>query len=146
MKNEELEKIETKKEEQPKESPPPAPPVPIRIIERQNNASLIEWIGEDGDYHRGIIPAKKIVQGRVEAAVLKKAIPYGLDWEKLAVVTVDAEKIARAMRRNGLFTLHDIEAGGNKIYKAFADAFSNDLAALIRRASLQSSAGPRQEK
>lgn len=132
MKNEELKKTETKKEEQPKESTPEF--VAIRIIERQNNASLVEWIGEDGDYHRGIIPAKKIVQGRVEAAVLKKAIPHGLDWEKLAVVTVDAEKIARAMRRNGLFTMHDIEVGGNKIYKAYADAFSNDLAALIRRA------------
>lgn len=115
--------------------------VTVRVIERQDQASLVEWLTEEGSHARAVVPAKEVKGDVIKASTLKKGVPHGLDWERLIKITVKPADVARSMRRRGLFTIADIDAGGPAIFAAFAEAFGTDLAHLIENAREETEKG-----
>lgn len=93
--------------------------VSVRCIRHKGDAALVEWI-DRGQYRRGFIPLSSIKDGTVKETTLKRAVPYGIPWEKCIKITATPEEIANELRRAGMWTLEDIDAGRlRKINRAF---------------------------
>jgi len=102
--------------------------LPVRKIADKDGSALVEWIGEDGYYHRVYVPLAKLDKGTVATKDLEKGIPYGLPWEKWIEVEATPERIANELRRRGIWCWQDIN---NAALDAANKAF--DKGAFLRR-------------
>jgi hypothetical protein len=82
--------------------------LPVRRIAEKDGSSLVEWIGEDGLYHRAYVPNKALDKGTVSTKDLQKGIPYGLPWEQWVEIQATPERIANELRRMGVWCLADL--------------------------------------
>ena len=82
--------------------------LPVRKIADKDGSALVEWIGEDGFYHRVYVPLAKLDKGTVATKDLEKGIPYGLSWEQWIEIEATPERIANELRRMGVWCWQDI--------------------------------------
>ncbi len=106
--------------------------VAVKIVGRVEGAALIQW--PDGeDYKRAFVPPETLQEGQVDETVLEAAIPYGVPWEDfLDIKALTPKRIAREMRRIGIWTIDDLRAKGPIAKQAVWGAIQFDLGALIR--------------
>lgn len=103
----------------------------VSILEKQNQAALVEWSDALGQ-HRAIVPQDKIgKQGDIDVQELEYGIPYGVPWETLAMVTVTPHILARLLRARGIWTEDDLRRNIPQVHATFQEAFSIDLKNLI---------------
>ena len=103
----------------------------VKIIERQKQATLVEWIDALGP-HRSIIPADKVgASENVDGHELDLGIPYGVPWEMILTLTVTSHMIARLLRESGIWTEEDMRRNINAVRAVFTEAYSIDLKNLI---------------
>ena len=114
-------------EEKPK-AKPPDPRLPVKLIAHKDGSALVEWIGEDGYYHRVYVPLSKLDKGTVASKDLAKGIPYGEQWEDYIEITATPESIANELRRMGVWCWQDIR---NDVLDVVNKAF--DKGEFLRR-------------
>lgn len=105
--------------------------VPVRVVEQRGKSAVVEWVDGEGP-HRAVIPAPK--GELVEEESLAMGIPYGLPWESIAALTATGERLARALRERGIWTLADLEKNQPAAFGAIQSVYGVDLAALIAAA------------
>lgn len=111
---------------------PAAPGVPVRIVHRKGPDALIEWL--DGDeVRRATVPAAEISSESTHPDPGSGA-PYGLDWESLVVFEATPARLARELRRRGIWTLDDLRARPNDAIGALQTVYGLDFTALVRAA------------
>jgi len=109
--------------------------IKVKVVQRNNQASLVEWITEDGDLRRATVPSAVIINGACDSAELEYGIPYGVAWEQLITARDDfAPRLARELRRRGIWTVEELEANPNAVLGAIQAAHGVDLAVLLRAA------------
>lgn len=105
----------------------------VRVIQRQDQAALVEWF--DGkDYHRVTIPQAQVKSGLIKQSVLDKGVPHGLPWERLFNITATPKDMAKKLRQRGVFTVRDIDLNPTALHKAVIEALAEDIAAFIQKA------------
>lgn len=106
--------------------------IAIRVIERQGEAALVEWMVEGGDFNRGIVPIKSLTGDAVRSTILSKAIPHGVKWEKFITLTASVQDIGRELRRRGIFTIDDLNQNPTALQKAIIDSLGKDISAFFQ--------------
>lgn len=97
-----------KDEEQAKETKAKDPRLPVQLVAHKDGSALVQWLDEDGMYHRAYVPLDKVKDGTVASKDLAKGIPYGLPWEEWIEVTATPEHIANELRRHGCWCHADL--------------------------------------
>jgi len=103
----------------------------VKIIQRQGQAALVEWI-DDGVTRRSTVPSAVIQKRRVPTAELKRGIPYGEPWEELIELKATPEILAAELRRRGIWTVEDLQANPEIARGAIMDAYGCELGHLMR--------------
>ena len=108
--------------------------VPVRIIDRQGDSVLVQVEGPQRYY----IPRSAVKAGKAPADVIAKGIEYGIRWEDyLDLSDLTVEVLASKLRRNGIWTLEDIEARDRRI----AQMAWNVIGKAVRQAAKQAESG-----
>lgn len=105
--------------------------IPVRIINQQGLTALVEWMAGD-DYKRAFVPLEAVTEGVCAEDVLAQGVSYGVAWEDFIKVQATPQRIARELRRYGVWTLADLQQRIATAKAAAWEACSLDLAALIR--------------
>jgi len=99
-------------------------------------AALVEWMIR-GDYKRVMVPRAELVEteqrGFYECSeeVLEAGLPYGVDWEKLIKCSATPLRIAKVLRRRGIWTVADLHEQASHSRKAFTRFGDQDFGALL---------------
>lgn len=101
----------------------------VRVVRRDHQASLVEWIDGEG-LHRATVPTAELADNEVSQETLDMGIQYGLPWEGLLRIRVTPEAIAHELRRRGIWTSADLAARPMVALAALQAAYGIDLAAL----------------
>lgn len=99
----------------------------MKIIKRQGQASLIEFIDENGRLSRVVVPQGK----ENDPDVLEEGIPYGIPWEDIFFPQTTPQIVADELRRRGIWTIEDLQANRSAALGAIQTAYGQDLAALM---------------
>lgn len=100
----------------------------VRVVSVTGPAALVETT--DG-LTRATIPANEIVDGAVSEEALDLGVPYGLTWERLVKLSATPEQIARELRRNGIWTLEDLERNPRAALGAIQSVYGVELSTLL---------------
>jgi hypothetical protein len=92
--------------------------IPVKVILKQGEAALVEWLDEEQLYNRATIPVEKLDKGACDLAVLNAGIPYGELWESVPLPQVDPAIVAQELRRNGIWTEKDLLGGSASVRAA----------------------------
>lgn len=103
--------------------------IAVRVIRAQGPAVLVQWTDGD-DLRRAYVPAREVLDGQVSSETLAAGIPYGLLWEEIVAFSVTPERLARELRRRGVWTTEDVLRQPNSIVAALQAAYRIDLAAI----------------
>jgi len=92
--------------------PPPDIEIEVKIIRRQGEATIVEWIdsrqkSEAIEYRRAIVPTTSTEGGKCLSSVLDAGVPYGEDWKALSVIGLDVDKLASDLRAQGIWRRED---------------------------------------
>jgi len=118
----------------------------VRALGRKGAAVLVEWIDAAGDVQRAYLPvgAVEVEAVGVETENPEQGIPYGEAWEvDLATLVHEAtpEKVAQALRRQGVWTLDDLRSKPQAVIAAFQSAYGMDAQALREAARRRTKRG-----
>ncbi len=103
----------------------------VRVIEKRGPACVVEYAG---GLKRCIVPADEIVDGSVSVETLEAGAPYGLPWERLVTLSATPEKLAEALRANGIWTAEDLDNNVQAVLGALQAVYGVDLARLLQAA------------
>jgi hypothetical protein len=99
-----MEEVEQEVVEEPKKPVK----VLVRVISGAGQTSLVEWVDEEGMYHRAYVPTGKVEDGAVARKVLERGAPYGLPWEEFIEITATPGLIANRLRQRGMWRMEDL--------------------------------------
>jgi hypothetical protein len=85
----------------------------------------VAWIDE-GQYRRAFVPTSKLTGNEVDADVLGKCAPYGVDWVKKFGLP-SADLLANELRRQGIWTAEDFKRGTASVRAAIMRIYVNPL-------------------
>lgn len=106
-------------EEEPMEEEKKKPkPVEVRVVGTKGKSSLVEYGME-----RGYVPASSVRDGKISAVMLKRAVPYGVPWEKLD------GGLGEDLKKAGIWTKEDLSRDQRTVWE-LAKAHKVDLAAV----------------
>ena len=98
--------------------------LPVRVVEKKGKSALVEW-DEGDDQRRGFVPVKEIEGGKCGEDGLGAAIPYGAPWEQFIDLSeLNAETLARNLRRLGVWTADDLERNPKALRQALGDVLN----------------------
>jgi hypothetical protein len=114
----------------------------ISIVSITGKAAVIEYL-DGGTAKRCVVPVGVLVNEdgvtTCDEFDVRAGIPYGIDWDSLLGGAIDfaglIERIAEALRRNGVWTKAD--ATPQKIYSALQEAYGVDVHTIIKLISNQ---------
>jgi hypothetical protein len=89
--------------------------------------SLVEWT-DKGLPYRATVPGR---EDSYSKDVLEAGIPYGVRWEEVKV-EADAEKLAKALYDNDIWTLEDVMANPQAVIGICMDVIGVNLSALLK--------------
>jgi len=106
-------------------------------VEKQGQAVVVEW-QEGKEPRRCILPKRLVIahKGNLSAEVLKRGIPYGMDWAELLVgmITPTPADVERELHKIGIWTEAQLRANMAGARRAVDAACSGVLIKLIRGA------------
>lgn len=105
--------------------------VPVRVIEQRGPSVVVEY---GGGMKRCIIPAEEVTSGGVDPATLEMGAPYGIPWESVLTLSATPQQLADELRRNGIWTVADLESNPQAAFGAIQAVYGVDLAALYKAA------------
>lgn len=107
----------------------------VKIVRRQNQAVLVEWVDDDGRKQRCVIPAEKIEDGQAADDVLAAGQPYGYPWGKMITLSALPVDVEVELHRANIWTGDDLRANTAVAVAALQRVYGVDLAALLQAAS-----------
>lgn len=108
---------------------------PVKMVRRQNQSALVEWLDDDGRVHRRVVPAERIESGQVADDVLAAGAPYGLPWGELVKLVASPTDVAAELHRQGIWTGDDLRSNTAGAVAALQRVYGVDLAALLQAAT-----------
>lgn len=108
---------------------------PVKLIRRQNQAALVEWVDEDGRTQRCVIPAEMIQDGQAADDTLAAGTPYGLPWGELITLSATAVDVEAELHRANIWTGDDLRSNTVGAVAALQRVYGVDLAALLQAAT-----------
>jgi len=112
--------------------------IPVRIIQRKNGLTLVEWNDVD-TLKRAWVDGELLVEdnGLIGKAYSPWAgIPYGMDWAKIISPSVRPVDFDRELKRRGIWTIEEARKKPQEVTNALRDAYGLDLAALLQAAKV----------
>jgi len=107
--------------------------IAVKVISSAHGTALVEWVDKTR-LGRGYLPDNLIDDGTVTDDNLDIAAPYGVPWEDVITLAATPEKIANALRGNGIWTLADLSTNPRGAIGALQATYRVDLAALLQAA------------
>lgn len=80
-------------------------PVRVKILHREEQAALVQWVDDDGNTGRVIIPTDEIASGKVPLSTLHAGIPGAEPWREIDGISADLEQ---AFYRRGIWEPEDL--------------------------------------
>lgn len=81
------------------------PPVKVRVLHRQDQAALVQWVDEDGNLGRTIIPTSELHGNRASPLTLQAGIPGGEPWSEIPGVD---EHLEQLLYKRGIWEPEDM--------------------------------------
>lgn len=84
--------------------------IPVTKIQKERPNVLIEWQDSQHNKQRTVVPIESLIEtdeGTFHPSP-QMGVPYGFDWELVAITPVTSSALATALRNAGLFTLKDM--------------------------------------
>ena len=112
--------------------------VKVQALTEYGPSTLIErMVG--GVSERRMVPSSELILGksRTDLKISEEAwdasVPYGVDWEAMAEVTVTPRQIAGELHRRGIWTIEDFYSRYQEVRQVIAGLHMCDFAELLRR-------------
>lgn len=112
----------------------PIKQTPVHVFAATDKSSSVEWVDRKG-VHRGLIPAGKVVNGKVDQDTLDAAIPYGIPWAEFPLPKVTGEDLQAAMYAAGMWTPEDVMRQPQKVIGALQYLYQVHLGSLVEFAA-----------
>ena len=110
----------------------------VKVLTEYGPSALVERaVGENME--RRMVPSSELIVGKshadlkVSKEVWDTGIPYGVDWEAMAEVTVTPRQVADELRRRGIWTAEDFYSRYQEVRQVIAGLHMCDFAELLRR-------------
>jgi hypothetical protein len=114
-------------------APPPRKVVKrqaVRVVRENAGAALVEWEVSD-DLRRAWVPVLSIKDGTIDADVLVEGTPVGVDWAKFIKVQATPERLAKELRKAGIWTVEDLTHRAAYVKGVLLNTYMLDFAALV---------------
>ena len=105
--------------------------IQVKVVNQRGLTALVEWMVGD-DYRRAYVPLETIAEGACAEDTLQAGAPYGVAGEEYIKVQSTPQRIARELRRYGIWTLDDLQQRIATAKAAAWEACAPDFAAIIR--------------
>ena len=106
--------------------------VGVTVIKAGEKQSVIQWLGKDTPI-RVTIANVKIRDGYVKESDLKKATPYGLDFQEICMgVLPGLQEIENAFHAHSVWTAEDVRSHPQWVLSALSSIYSPILKALMQ--------------
>ena len=107
----------------------------VKVIYSERKAVLVEYIDDDGNKQRCIIPEESLENGNtVRDELLSASIPYGVDWEfhlEGAIGKITPGMIAEEFHKANLWTAEDVLYNPKKVEGILRRVYGLDYAGVI---------------
>lgn len=105
-------------------------PISVVALKVAGGSALVEWV-ENGEVRRGYLPTNKVREGALlPPTELKRALPYGVRWEKVKLIA-DPQRLAKELHDRDIWTYDDLVKNPGGGLSALQAAYRVDLAALL---------------
>lgn len=106
--------------------------IPVQILGTKGRSLLVQYKA-DGP-QRCYVPKGKVVEGKCSVDVLEKGVVYGVQWEKmLDLSSITPERLAKILRRNGIWTCDDLEARDRKLIRIATNLIGGAVQVAAKR-------------
>lgn len=122
------------------EKPKKIKKIQVRVVEVRGPSAVVEFAG---GLKRAIIPLEEIEEDSVSAETLELGVPYGAPWESLVQLKATPQQLADELRRNGIWTIEDLERNPRAAIGALQTVYGADLSALLLAAHKEVNHGQR---
>lgn len=112
------------------------PVLPVRVLQIDGQAALVEWTLV-GDIYRAVVPVSRISAGYVRKKDLDAGIPFGIPWQDFEPAGFSGAKLARELRRAGIWTRADLDANPRVVIGVLQALYQSDVSALRNFAKQQ---------
>ena len=107
---------------------------PVHEFAATDKVSSVEWVDKKG-VHRGLIPAGKVVNGKVDQDTLDAAIPYGIPWAEFPLPKLTGEDLQAAMYAAELRAPEDVLRQPQRVIGALQHLYKMHLRSLLEFAA-----------
>jgi len=110
--------------------------IPVKVVARQGQSLLVEWMADNGRYQRGYLPKSDVIDNEADPSKLALAIPFGIDWSNCLpeITPPSPESIANELRRAGIWSLEDARNNGAVAVGALMRVYRIGLGLLVEAA------------
>jgi len=106
----------------------------VRIIRRKNALCLIEWVDENGYFHRGWISDKYVSFGSGNEGTVRDpnmSVPYGIPWRELVSLNATPLDLEKELNRRGIWTIEELRNNPQGAQSAIQSVYGMDFASLL---------------
>lgn len=104
--------------------------VPVTIITEGEKQSVVQWLVGDEPF-RATVKNSQIKGNEVSVDDLKKATPYGIDFEDVGLELPDVFSVMSAFHKHGIWTAADVRKNPQSVLSALSSLYSPNLRALM---------------
>lgn len=134
VEEQEVEQEPEEVEEKPKSPPKRSATIAVQKMSEAGKTATVQWLDEEGEYHKSEILADAIDEGMVKASVLKAGEdPFRWEDEGLDPIW------ARGLRRAGIYTIDDYMARASNALDTLRGIANRVMREIIRRRKSQRS-------
>jgi hypothetical protein len=104
----------------------------VTEVSHKGTSSLVEWVDDNGNLNRAIVPTDEVVLEDGEAFVNspEEGAPYGEAWEDLIRAKLGPKGIADLLRQRGIWSYDDFLRNSAVVTSVFNEACSINLQAF----------------
>lgn len=101
----------------------------VTEVSHKGMSSLVEWVDDQGNLNRSIVPTDVVVLENGETFVdsPEEGAPYGEEWEELIRAKLGPKGIASLLRQRGIWTYEDFLRNTATVTSVFNEACSVNL-------------------
>lgn len=112
---------------------------PVKEVSHKGASSLIEWVDDQGNLNRSIVPTEMVVleEGQAFVDSPEQGAPYGEQWEELIRAKYGPKGIASLLRERGIWTYDELLRNTAVVTSVFNEACSANLQAFREAARLR---------